>query len=261
MFVIGLCVGSFVNVVIYRTLHGMSPYKGRSICDNCKRQLTWYENIPLVSYVVLGGKCRTCKKQIDWSYPVVEFATGLLFLWWASLGVAFFRLSTFPHLYLQPAFWLVVGIILVLVFFVDWLYGIIPDFAVATLGLLTLGYRVYLVTTGVMQASDFWLSVLAGLVSGLFFLALYLGTRGKGMGFGDVKFSVVMGFLLGYPKAIVGFFVSFLIGAVVGVGVLLYKKKMRGQRVPFGPFLILGLVIALVWGEEIWRWYMGVLGV
>ncbi len=259
IFFFGLSIGSFLNVVIYRMLNGDSPTRGRSYCDHCKRQLSWYENIPLVSYVALRGKCRTCKKKIDWSYPMVELVTGLLFLWWATLGFAFFSLSQAPLTYLQPMYWLMVGLILVLIFFVDLIYGIIPDNAIASLAVITMVYRVVLVSVGEMQMNDFVWSMLSAVGAVVFFGGMYVATKGKGIGFGDVKFAPVMGFLLGFPKSVVGFFLSFLIGGIMASVLLVGKKKKFGQKVPFGPFLVIGLLIALMWGEELWFWYVGML--
>lgn len=258
-FIFGVCIGSFLNVLIYRSLNGYSPYKGRSFCDSCKRQLHWYENIPLVSFLVLQGKCRTCKKKIPWSYPLVEFTTGLLFLWWASLGFAFFRLTQSPLQVMQPLFWLAIGIILVIVFFTDLLYGIIPDYTVGLLTIITLSYRLILVSAGIMRPVDFGLSIVSGLVAAGLFLGLFVATKGRGIGFGDVKFAIPMGIILGFPKVIVGFFLSFVIGGVLGIVLLLSRQKKFGQTVPFGPFLIAGLLISLVWGNPIWHWYMSLL--
>lgn len=259
VFLFGLSIGSFLNVVIYRSLHGLSPTKGRSFCDHCKRQLKWFENIPLFSFLALRGQCRTCHKKIPWSYPLVEFTTGLLFLWWASLGVAFFKLTQEPLQVLQPAFWLVIGILLVIVFFTDLLHYIIPDYTVGLLTVLTLAYRFVLVTVGIMRPVDFGLAIISSLVASSLFFLLFLATKGKGIGFGDVKFAIPMGLLLGFPKVIVGFFMSFLVGGIVGIVLLILGKKKFGQMVPFGPFLIVGLIIALVWGNHIWDWYVGLL--
>lgn len=256
VFVMGMCVGSFVNVLIWRTLHGMSPYRGRSVCDHCKRQLSWYENIPVISFVLLGGKCRTCKKKIDWSYPLVELVTGILFLWWATLGFAFFKITLSPLSYFQPFFWLIVGINLVIIFFADLLYGIIPDFTVAILGISTLVYRIILVTLGIMQVSDFWSSVWVGVGVGGFYLGLFFFTRGNGMGLGDVKLAPVLGFLLGFPEGLVATFVGFIIGGVLASLLLMLHKKKVGQTVPFGPFMVLGAVIGLLWGNQLWNGYM-----
>lgn len=255
IFLLGLSIGSFVNVLIYRTLKGESPWFGRSYCDNCERQLNWFENIPVLSYLVLRGKCRTCKTKISWTYPLVEAITGLLFVWWATLGFAFFELTRAPLLYMQPTFWLFVGILLVVIFFADFMHGIIPDFAVIALGLASLLYRGFLVYEGAMQIADFKLALISGFVAFAFFLSLFVGTKGRGMGFGDVKFSLVMGFLLGYPKVLPGFFISFVLGGLVSMIMLAGGKKKFGQTLPFGPFLIVGLVLSLIWGNEIWGWY------
>lgn len=256
IFSLGLCVGSFINVLIYRSIHGMSPYKGRSICDHCKRQLSWYENIPLVSYLVLRGKCRTCKKKIPWSYPLVEFVTGLLFVWWAGLGFAFFRLTQAPLTYIQPSYWLLIGVILIFIFFTDLFHGIIPDSAVIVMTIAGLGYRLYLNSQGIMQTQDLINALLSGVVAFSMFLMLFLATKGRGIGFGDVKFAFPMAVVLGFPKALVGFFMSFMIGGAIGSVLLLLGKKRFGQTVPFGPFLVAGFVVALLWGDVLWQWYM-----
>jgi len=188
---------------------------------------------------------------------LVELTTGLLFVWWASLGVAFFRLTQAPLTYVQPLFWLLVGLVLVLVFFTDFLYGIIPDEAVAVLAVAAIVYRVFLVASGAMKPMDLVLSLVVGLGAFLFFYGLYKVTHEKGMGFGDVKFAPVMGFLLGYPRGLVGFFLAFVVGGVVASSLLLGGKRKIGQKVPFGPFLIIGLVAALLWGENLWIWYVG----
>ena len=256
-FLIGLSIGSFVNVVIYRTWNQLSPLKGRSFCDHCKRQLSWHENIPVFSFLFLRGKCKTCHKKIDWTYPAVELLTGLLFLWWATLGFAFFKLSLYPLQLIQPGFWLIVGVLLLIVFMADLIHGIIPDFASLALTILTISYRVYLVTQGAMQPSDLLISIFVATGGFLLFLTLHLATKGRGMGFGDVKFAFPMGLLLGFPRGIVGYFASFMVGGILGVFLLLFGKKRFGQTIPFGPFLVIGTLISLTYGQQIWQWYMG----
>jgi leader peptidase (prepilin peptidase) / N-methyltransferase len=255
VFVAGTIVGSFVNVVIERTIAGEDWIKARSRCDNCKKMIAWYDNIPLFSYFLLGRRCRYCKKRISIQHPAIEFMMGALFVWWYAIGFAFFQLSQQPLIYIQPLFWLVVGILLLIVLITDLKYMIIPDYAVVGLGLLALVYRVYLTRAGVMQIEDLWGAVLAGVVASLIFLGLHLGTGGKGMGLGDVKFVLVMGLLLGWQRMIVGTLLAFVLGALVGVGLLLAGKKTFSQELPFGPFLVAGTVIALLWGSSLWSWY------
>lgn len=261
LFVLGLVFGSFLNVVILRTIAGESPAKGRSKCPKCKHQLAWYDNIPLLSFVWLRARCRYCKKPISWQYPVVELSTALLFVWWYGVGFAFFKLTQTPFVWIQPLFWLTVGILLLIILVTDLRYMIIPDYAVAGLGLMAVCYRSFLSFKGVMQWVDFGLAIVVGMVMMGVFYGLWYFTKGKGMGFGDVKYVMAMGLLLGWPKGLVGLFVAFVLGALVGLGLLFAGKVGRKSLLPFGPFLVLGTVIALIYGMDIWNWYMGLMGV
>lgn len=259
IFLFGLALGSFLNVVIYRAIHGESPFEGRSKCPKCKRTIRAIDNIPLLSYMLLGGKCRWCKTAISWSYPVVELLTGILFVWWFAAGSLFFRLTQSPLLYIQPVFWLVVGMLLIVVFVVDMLYGIIPDVVVWSLGISAFCYRILLTLSGAMQPMDFFRAIVSGIGVSLFFLSLIVLTGGRGMGMGDVKLALVMGLILGWPRILVAVFLSFFIGAIVAVFLLAFGKKRFGQTVPFGPFLVIGTALALVWGEQLWSSYFALL--
>ena len=256
LFILGTAIGSFLNVVIYRTIKGDSWVKGRSKCDHCQQKIAWYDNIPILSFLFLKGKSRCCKLPIPISYPIVELITGLLFTWWYGIGFVFFKLTTAPFVVLQPLFWLLVGILLLIIFFTDLKYMIVPDLAVGLLFVLTLAYRFYLTSTGVMQIKDFQLAILGMILGVLFLGSLWLFTQGKGMGLGDVKLIAPIALLLGWPKILVGLFTAFLFGGVVGMILLLTKKKKFGQVIPFGPFIVLGAVMSLVWGEAILQWYL-----
>lgn len=262
LFILGLAIGSFLNVVIYRTIHDESPAEGRSKCPHCHKQIAWYDNIPLISYLVLRGKCRHCKKSISWSYPVIELLTGLLFVWWYAGGfllLQIFQLQDFPLVIIQPIFWLLVGMLLVIIFFTDLLYMVIPDYAVGLLLGLVVLYRVALVLSGVMQVTDLVWSVLGMVGVGGFFFSLWFVTKGKGMGFGDVKFVFPMTLLVGWPAVMVTVLSSFILGGIVGGVLLLLKKKHLKQTVPFGPFLVLGTVLSLLYGDTIIHWYLALL--
>jgi leader peptidase (prepilin peptidase)/N-methyltransferase len=152
-----------------------------------------------------------------------------------------------------------IGLILIIVFFADLIYGIIPDLAVAAMSIISLVYRYILVTHGAMQKEDFWWAIAAALVAGGIFWGLHIVTKGKGMGFGDVKLAAVMGLILGHPRTWIALFLAFVIGAIVASGMLIMGKKKFKQTVPFGPFLIIGLCLALVWGDRLWSWYFGML--
>lgn len=260
LFVFGTMVGSFINVLIMRTIEGEDWVKGRSRCDHCKKQIRWFDNVPLLSYLLLGGKCRYCHKPISIQHPAIELLTGLLFVWWYAIGFAFFRLAQAPYTIIQPLFWLAVGILLLIIFVTDWLYQIIPDWANIALGVLALSYRFYLSVTGAMRWEDFWLSIAMGLLLAAFLFGLYLLTRGRGMGLGDVKFAIVMGILLGWPRGVIGLLLAFILGAIVGIVMILLGLKRLKERIAFGPFLIAGTAIALIWGGQLWQWYWSLIG-
>ncbi|MFH1959034.1 MAG: prepilin peptidase [Patescibacteria group bacterium] len=255
LFILGAVIGSFLNVLIYRTVQGESWVTGRSHCDHCQKKIAWYDNIPLLSFIFLKRKSRCCKKTISASYPVVEFMTGSLFVWWYWIGAVFFKLTIAPFSVLQPLFWLIVGVILIVIFFADLLYFVVPDLAVGIMFFMAVIYRLYLTGAGIMQPNDLWMTILGMICAVMFFMGLRWLTKGKGMGLGDVKLSAPMALLLGWPKVFVGIFLSFILGGLVASGLLISGKRKLGQVIPFGPFIIIGTILSLVWGEAIFTWY------
>ncbi len=237
IFIFGICFGSFLNVLIYRLPHSL-PLTGRSFCPKCKKKIIWYDNIPLISYVLLKGQCRQCHSPISWRYPVVELMTGILFL---GVWVKFGDLGILGIL----GSWVIVSA-LVVVFFIDLDHQIIPDQvlfpALATAFLISLSLNI-LVS-----------SLLTAIVAGLFFLALHLLTKGRGMGMGDVNLSFLIGLVLGFPKAVFAFYLAFLTGAFVGVILIVARRKKFGQPMAFGPFLVAAGLIFLFWGDRISQW-------
>lgn len=257
LFVIGASFGSFLNVLIMRTVEGEQWVKGRSKCDHCEKLLPWYDNIPLLSYILLRGKSRCCHKQLSLQYPIVEAMTGILFVWWYAIGQVFFQLVESPLTVIQPVYWLVIGLVLVGIFFADWYFGIIPD-SLIWIGLVASGgYILVLAFSGAMEWRDVGLSIVSAILAYLFFLGLHKGTRGRGMGYGDVKLAGLEGLILGYPLAAVGVFAGFVVGAIFGVGLIIAGKRKFGQTIPFGPFMVLGIVVALLWGDRIIRYIVG----
>ncbi len=259
LFYFGAIIGSFVNVFIYRTVQGEDWVNGRSRCEVCHRKIHWYDNFPILSYLVLNGKCRYCHTGISPIHPIVEGLMGSLFVWWYFIGTLFFRLTEQPYSAIQPAFWLLVGILLLVICVADLLYLIIPDTAVISLMVLTLTYRISLAVGGQMQWRDFGMMLvgMVGLVG--FFLFLYFVTKKKGFGLGDVKLAVPLALLLGWPKIVVGIFAAFIFGALVG-GVLLWKKlRTLNNVLPFAPFLVIGALFSLLFGEQIWQMYFSLL--
>ncbi len=241
LFFAGLCLGSFINCLVYRLNHNLSLL-GRSFCPQCGHQLAWHDNTPLLSFVLLKGRCRYCKKKISLQYPFVELATGILTV------LLVYHISIYDRVTGVYYFFLIYS--LIAVFVSDLIYFTIPDEIVypalaIVLGKILLGYWV----TGLLGYSY----LLSGLAAGLFFLALVLATRGQGMGMGDVKLAALMGFFLGYPKIIVALYLAFLTGALVGAILITLRKKKFGQHIPFGPFLTTSTIIAIFWGEKIWQ--------
>lgn len=259
LFILGLAIGSFLNVVIYRSIAGESWVWGRSHCEHCEKPIRWYDNIPLLSYFLLRGKCRYCHEPISVSHPVIEFLTGSLFVWWYVGGAFFFRLTHQPFQYIQPMFWLMVGLLLLVIFFADLRYAIIPDEAVFLLTALTFFYRFGLTVLHVMRPIDFGLTLAAAAVCSGFFFALWYFTQGRGMGFGDVKFSIPFSLLLGWPNVVVGLFLAFVSGGIYSVILMALGKKTLKQVIPFGPFLVLATVVTLVYGDKLLEWYIQLL--
>ncbi|MDD2483185.1 MAG: prepilin peptidase [Candidatus Shapirobacteria bacterium] len=250
VFILGLCFGSFINMLVYRTAERYKLInnekliisdKGRSFCDYCGKQLKWYENIPVFSWLFLKGKTKCCHKKLPVSYPVVELTTGLLFLIFNSKFEIFNQIQIFNFQFLIG---LLIIVLLVFSTAFDWKYMILPDFSTIILvsGALVLWFSGHF---------GEWNYFLSGLISAGFLLVLNLITKGKGMGMGDVKLAVFMGLLLGFPNIILAFYVAFIVGAIYGIGLMIFKKANKKKQVPFGPFLILGTLTAWWFGEKI----------
>lgn len=255
LFVLGTILGSFLSVVILRSIAGEGWVSGRSRCDSCRNTIAWYDNIPLLSFILLRGKCRHCKEPILPLHPMVEVLTGVLLVWWYWGGFIFFKLTQTPLSILQPLFWLSVGLLLIYLFIIDLNYMILPDKAVYALFGLAVLYRVALVVSGIMQMNDLYFAIIAALLSFLFFFALWFFTKGKGMGFGDVKLVVPLALLLGAQNMLVCLFLAFIIGAVVGVILISFGRGKLKTAIPFGPFLISSTVLSLLWGDTLFSWY------
>jgi prepilin signal peptidase PulO-like enzyme (type II secretory pathway) len=172
------------------------------------------------------------------------------------VGSLFFQLTQQPFTFLQPLFWLLVGIILLFILIIDYRYLIISDTAVFSLTLLVVAYRLLLVLAGIMRIQDLIIACIGMAVSVLFFWSLWFFTKGRGLGFGDVKLAVPLSLLVGWPDVLVWLFSSFCLGAVVGIVLLIFGKAKLGKPIPFGPFLIIGSIISLIWGNQLIGWYV-----
>jgi prepilin signal peptidase PulO-like enzyme (type II secretory pathway) len=255
IFTLGLIVGSFLNCIIYRLQTNESFLKGRSFCPNCKHTLSWQDLIPVFSFIILRGECRYCKKPISWQYPLVELATGILFVlnfWYLS-----FRFDLiFGFWILNFIYYLIISCFLILIFVYDLKHYIIPDKIIFPTIIINLLYNVFY-SLFIINNSKFLIqSLLSAFGAAVFFLLIVLISRGRWMGAGDIKLAFFMGLFLGWPKILIALFLSFFIGAIIGLGLIAAGKKKMNSEVPFGPFLVIGTFLAMFFGQQIVSWYL-----
>jgi len=236
VFLFGLAVGSFLNVVVYRLNHNRNPLKGRSFCPKCKHRLIWADNIPVLSFFLLSRKCRYCHSPISWQYPLVEVATAFLSVLVYCWSIANFQILPFTIYYLLITYCLIA------IFTSDLLYQTIPD---------EISYPGIIISFFFLMFSHQYQSILVGIFAAAFFLSLNLLTHGKGMAIGDVKLAFLLGLFLGWPKIIVCLYLAFLTGAFVGVILILTKRHQFGRPIAFGPFLVGSTLTAVFFGEKI----------
>lgn len=258
VFVFGTLVGSFLNCVICRLglptffqkkLGGRAKRQsflgGRSFCPNCHRILKWYDLIPILSFILLQGKCRYCQKKISWQYPLVEIATGGLFL----LIFNEFSILNFQIL-VNFAYLVVVSCLLIIIFVYDLRHFIIPDKIIYPAIAIVCLYQI------IFNTANFYSLILSALAASGFFFLIWLISQGRWMGLGDVKLGFLLGLFLGWPQVLTALFSAFLIGAIIGVGLIISGKKTLKSQVPLGPFLVLGAFIALLFGKDLINWYI-----
>jgi leader peptidase (prepilin peptidase)/N-methyltransferase len=249
--VLGLVVGSFLNVVIHRVPAGLSVVSPGSSCPACGHVVRGYDNVPVVSWLLLRGRCRDCAAPISARYPLVELATAVLFA--GSAG------------HLGPSMFTVAVLVLtaggVALFMIDLDHQRLP-FAIT--GVVAAGATAALAAAAVTGDAD---HVPRALMSAAVWLAVYGGihllTAGRGMGLGDVALAPVLGLVLGWGgwgASLVGLMAGFLVGAVIGVGLLATRRAAARSRVPHGPFLLAGATLGIFVGESLWQAYLGFFG-
>ncbi|MBU2595493.1 prepilin peptidase [Patescibacteria group bacterium] len=248
-FIFGIIIGSFLNVVIFRlkikkNSQAKLDLRGRSKCPECQKELSAFELIPIISYIILQGRCSGCQKNISWQYPLVELIAGLL----TFLPLYFLGFNNVYAYLIIPIFYL-----FIIIFFYDLKNFIIPDVILASLFCLILIFDIIkLIRHDILP-----LNLLYGvLIGGGFFLVLVCSSREKWMGWGDVKLGFLLGLLLSYPHIIVSHLLAFVSGALVSLILIGFKGKNLKSEIPFAPFLILGAAISLFWGQEIINWYL-----
>ncbi|PLT30151.1 prepilin peptidase [Peribacillus deserti] len=242
LFTFGLILGSFYNVVGLRVPIKKSIIYPRSACPNCKHQLRPIELIPVLSYLLQGGKCRSCKSRISPLYPIMEFMTGVLFAfsplifgWTSELFVAWTLISLF-----------------VIIFITDVTYMIIPD------KILLFFAVIFLFERTLVPLYPWWDSILGAAAGFLTLLAIAIVSKG-GMGGGDIKLFGVIGFVVGTKMVLLSFFLSTFLGAVLGLAGMKLGYVSKGKPIPFGPFIVFGTLTAYFFGQDILAWYVRLL--
>jgi leader peptidase (prepilin peptidase)/N-methyltransferase len=246
IFVIGTFLGSFLNVVSDRILKKESFLKGRSCCEHCKHSLSPLDLVPIFSFVALSGRCRYCKKPINAWYPISEVFTGLIYF----LTFQFLILNAVPLLSIEFLYYFITISMLIIIFFTDAKYRIIPNkilYPATCLSLLFLS---------LFQRGLIVNSLLSAFGSFIFFLLIsfvfYLLTKKQSMGGGDLKLAFFLGLFLGFPNIIFALYLAFLTGALYSIILIIWKKKsFLKDTVALGPFLVLGSLISLFYGNLI----------
>jgi prepilin signal peptidase PulO-like enzyme (type II secretory pathway) len=252
VFLLGLIIGSFINCLLWRVYKGESV-GGRSYCPGCGHKISWYDNIPLLSYFLLKGRCRACHDSISIQYPLVELASGILFV-----AVYLFYLHLHPGWSMGLFFeiirgWFIVSV-LIFIFVFDLRWYLIPDKVILPSILLILAFDLGM-------GADWPAMAFSAIIGAGFFLAQFLISQGRWIGGGDIRLGLFMGLVLGeYKITILALFLAYLIGSLAVLFLLVTGKKTWGQRIPFGIFLTVATIIALFWGGSMVDWYLGYLG-
>ncbi len=277
-FMFGLAAGSFLNVVSLRyaperPVFSREHFRGRSHCPYCGKTLRWFELIPLLSFALQAGKCRVCRGRLSLQYPAAELGTGLLFF---LLPRALQRAPGFDGSFILTGLFLAAASVLILIALIDLRLRIIPDALNAALAILGVAIAAFLAAQqafGPLSGSFFghygllfglresiWINrLIAALAGGGFFAMLVLITRGRAMGMGDVKFAAALGVLLGWPDAPLALLLSFIIGAIVSLPCIARGALRMKSAVPFGPYMVAGAFVVMLWGYAILRWCFSLL--
>jgi len=264
----GLMVGSFLNAFDYSLKSKKPIIKRRSECPKCKHKLKTIDLIPVFSYLFQQGNCRYCKKPISVQYPVVEIITAFIFaaiFWLLFLTSGSLNLAVVSYTQVIQLLFLFFAVsALILIVIADLREMIIPDEIVIPAIYVSLAFAFIFPFLSGMPPTEaitkFFYYLLAAVIGSGFFYSMILISKGKWMGGGDVKLAILMGLVLGWPLILLALFVSFISGSIFGVSLIIANKKKFADTIPFGPFLVLGTLFALFWGETVLKWYLGYLG-
>ncbi|WP_010099166.1 prepilin peptidase [Ornithinibacillus scapharcae] len=238
-FILGLIFGSFFNVVGIRVPQKKPFIHDRSECPHCHHKLAWYELIPVFSYMIQLGRCRNCKQKISFIYPMMELLTGVLF------ALSFIHIGLKIELLVA----LLLISLLIIIFVSDLKYMLIPNKVLVFFLPLFIILRI-------IEPLEPWWSPIAGAITGFVIIALIILVSRGGMGAGDMKLFFVLGIVLGIKNVLIAFFLSCLIGALIGMLLLLFKRIDRKQPVPFGPYIVIGTLLTYFYGDVLLNWYL-----
>lgn len=234
----GLFLGSFLNVVVFRLHTGEQFLKGRSRCPHCTHELTAAELVPLVSFVIQRGRCRSCGRAISWQYPLVEFATA------AALGLAAWVFGPTREFAITG----IATLFLIVMFVYDLKHKLILD-------VVSIPFAAFAFAAGLLLGNALVHLLLGAAIGGGVFLVQILLSKGRWVGGGDLKLGVGMGLLLGWERVLYALFLAYIIGAAVGAVLLLARKVNAKSAIPFGTFLALGTYLVLLWGDAFARFF------
>ncbi len=226
----------------------------RSYCPKCRYKIAWYDNIPILSFLILKGKCRHCSKRISWQYPIVELITGLLFVlaWYININLDSKCYVLYDMCYVQLLRdWFIISV-MIIIFIYDLRWYLILDKVTIPAGIAVLIFNLVL-------GFNLLNLLVSGIIGGSFFLIQFLVSKGKWVGGGDIRLGALMGLILGWPGVILAIFLAYIIGSVAAIGLLITGKKKWGSMVPMGIFLSTATIIILFWGDFILNWYLGLL--
>ncbi|PIR88003.1 MAG: hypothetical protein COU10_01520 [Candidatus Harrisonbacteria bacterium CG10_big_fil_rev_8_21_14_0_10_45_28] len=288
LFVFGVIIGSFLNVISLRYKPGqhlldVKIIGGRSQCSTCKSVLRWYELVPLFSFFVQKMKCRHCAHALSWQYPIVEFVSGLLTVALPAFLFSFFNFNihiiqggSLLWFYSFIGLWLLATYTFIVIAIVDLRHRIIPDQANILLAVFGLGIllikstysanfqffgsffksyaAVFSISSGLLVNTGMALLTALVIYGGIILL-----TSGRGMGLGDLKLALPIALFLGWPDVLLAFSASFIVGAVFAIPLLLHKVKKINDAIPFGPFIIIGVYVTIFYGYQFAQWYFGLI--
>ncbi len=245
--ILGIIIGSFINCILYRLEKNESFIKGRSYCPKCKHSLLWKELIPLISWLFLKGKCSYCRKKISIKYPIIEAITGFLFL-----ITTIFVINNYPEFYLFfLIFYLTIVFSFLIIFFFDLKHFLVSELVILYTSIFVVLWSIIAFILEIKTLDTLLIHLLAAVFSALFFYLLYILTKKKGIGFGDIQIIFLLGLIAGFPNILFIIFFASFFGSIVGIFLILFYNKGLKTPLPFGSFLVVLALVALFYSNLI----------